>query len=196
MRPNPKVMPWATIAASSTGMPSVAGIPVTRRTTIAIMNGAGRAAPVKAAMVQPTARPSGTSGKMRLIAVPAAPPTKNRGKMGPPMKPVDIAPAVARILPKTSARTERHAHGCALLGDDDESFRAQEHRQGQRHAEETQEHVRPRRRAQPAGSRDGAASLWSDVPSVDAVEQRQRGADDTRRREPPGGARVSRRIRG
>ena len=83
-------------------MASVAGVPETNRTTIAIMKGAGRAAAVRAAIVQPTARASGMSGKMSVTAVPAAPPTKNNGKMGPPMKPVDIAPAVARSLPLES----------------------------------------------------------------------------------------------
>jgi len=93
------------MATGNTGIPSVAGIPVTNRTTIVIMNGARRAAAVRAAMVQPTARANGMPGNMRLIAVPAEPPTRKSGKMGPPMNPVDNAPAVASNLAKTKART-------------------------------------------------------------------------------------------
>ena len=43
----------------------------------------------------------GIWGKSKLTTVPAVPPTKKSGKMGPPMNPVASAPVVARILAKT-----------------------------------------------------------------------------------------------
>ena len=92
-------------AARMTGMDSVAGVPATNKTTMVIINGAGRAAAVKAAMVQATESAKGMVGKMRCTAAPAAPLEKSRGNMGPPIKLLDIAPAVATILAKTRTIT-------------------------------------------------------------------------------------------
>ncbi len=99
--PKPLITRKLVSAAIRTGMASVIGSPTIRITYIPKDIGMGKTPAVTATIKQPTDSAIGISGKSRVTAVPIVPPTKNRGKIGPPIKPVEIAPAVANILANT-----------------------------------------------------------------------------------------------
>ena len=112
-RPRPWVVTSATRPARKTGTISVAGKPTISITMMDIEKVTGNPALTTAAMTAPTAKAGGIAGKIRLTADPTAPPTKNKGKIGPPIKPVFKAPARATILAR--ARTINKAAPRTLI---------------------------------------------------------------------------------
>ena len=131
-------MACATTAAKMIGMDSVAGTPVTSRTTIAIMKGAGKAAAVKAAIIQPTVRASGMLGKIQVDGRSGRATHKEQGEDRPADKASGYGSGRGQDLGENQYHNQSYAHGGAVLCHEFQSSRTQKHGQGQGHAQQSQ----------------------------------------------------------